>query len=155
MFSSFMRNVFVPALLAVACATASAQTWNAEQQEIWKVEELQWKLSAAKDDSWIEKMVHPNLSYWENDKGAPQTRASLQRWSRYQNESGTVLVQELFPSAITVTGNIAVVQYRYLMARENYKKERETISGRYTDVLLKDGGKWLFIGWSGGDDPKK
>jgi hypothetical protein len=79
----------------------------------------------------------------------------LQRWSRYQNENGTVLVQELFPAAITITGNVAVVQYRYLMARENYKKERESISGRYTDVLLKEGGRWLFIGWSGGDDPKK
>ena len=41
------------------------------------------------------------------------------------------------------------------MARENYKKERETVTGRYTDVLVKDGGRWLFPTWTGGDDRKK
>ena len=60
-----------------------------------------------------------------------------------------------FPVSIVVTGNLAVVHYRYTMARENYRKEREMVSGRYTDILLKDGGSWKFISWSGGDDPKK
>ena len=55
---------------------------------------------------------------------------------------------------MTITGNIAVVQYRYMVARENYKKERETSTGRYMDVLVKEGGRWLFIAWAGGDDPK-
>ena len=36
------------AVLAFAPA-APAQTWSPEQQEVWKLEELQWKLAAAKD----------------------------------------------------------------------------------------------------------
>lgn len=32
---------------------------------------------------------------------------------------------------------------------------REMVTGRYTDVLVKEGGRWLFITWAGGDDPKK
>lgn len=48
-----------------------------------------------------------------------------------------------------------MVHYRYTTARENAKKERETVNGRYTDVLIKEGGRWLFISWAGGDDPKK
>ena len=35
------------------------------------------------------------------------------------------------------------------------KKEREAVTGRYTDVLLKEGGSWRFLAWAGGDDPKK
>lgn len=136
-------------------AVASAQTWTAEQQEIWKFEEQQWKMAAEKDLSWIDTMVHPNLSYWDTDQPMPQNRASLARWSRYSTASMTVLEQELFPISITVTGNVAVAQYRYMTARENDKKERETVTGRYTDVLVKEGGRWLFIAWSGGDDPKK
>jgi hypothetical protein len=132
---------------AVLSAPLAAQTWNAEQQEVWKVEELQWKMSMEKDLSWIDKMVHPNLSYWDSDKPAPQNRASLMRWNRYSNTTGTTLEQELTPHAIVITGNIAVVQY--------LKKEREMAHGRYTDVLVKEGGRWLFIGWAGGDDPKK
>ena len=154
--------VYRVACRALACAVvltwagaASAQTWSAEQQEIWKLEEKQWQMAKDKDLSWIDTMVHPNLSYWGTDSPVPQTKASLARWNRYDNTTATVLEQELFPLSITVTGNIAVVNYRYQIARESYKKERETVHGRYMDVLVKDGGRWLFIAWTGGDDPKK
>ncbi len=153
-----MRNALLGllslAVLAVAASTP-AQTWSADQQEVWRVEEQQWKMAAAKDSSWIEKMVHPNLSYWDSSYPGPQGKASLLLWDRYNNETTTVLQQELFPISITITGGVAVVQYRYAVARENHKKDREMVTGRYTDVLLKDGGTWKFIGWAGGDDPKK
>ena len=149
------RTWLVVLCLALLPTLASAQTWNAEQQEVWKLEEQQWQMSKDKDVSWIDKMVHPNISYWDVDQPGPQNKASLQRWNRYNNANATVLEQELFPISLTITGNIAVVQYRYSVARENYKKERETSTGRYTDVLVKEGGRWLFIAWSGGDDPKK
>jgi len=142
------------ALLGIAF-TASAQTWSPAEQEVWKLEEQQWQMSKDKDLTWIDKMVHANVSYWDVDAQSPQNKASLARWNRYGTTNGTVLEQELSPVAITITGNIAVVQYRYRVARENLKKERETVGGRYTDVLTKDGGKWMFIAWAGGDDPKK
>lgn len=148
------RVLAFAAVLAWAGA-ASAQTWSAEQQELWKLEEKQWQMAKDKDLSWIETMVHPGLSYWSNDSPVPQTRASLARWNRYDNTNTTVLEQELFPLAITITGNVAVVSYHYQIARETYKKERETVHGRYTDVFLRDGGRWLFLAWTGGDDPKK
>jgi hypothetical protein len=141
--------------LVVMAGTASAQTWSPEQQELWKFEDQQWQMAKDKDLSWVEKMVHPNLSYWNTEQPSPQNRASLARWDRYNNTNATVLEQELFPISATITGNVAVMQYRYLVARENYKKERETVSGHYTDVLVKEGGRWLFIAWAGGDDPKK
>jgi hypothetical protein len=108
-----------------------------------------------KDLTWIDTMVHPNLSYWGADSPVPQTKASLSRWNRYDNGNATVLEQELFPHSITITGNVAVVNYHYQIARESYKKERETVRGRYMDVFVKDGGRWLFIAWTGGDEPKK
>jgi hypothetical protein len=148
-------RVLACAVVLTWASAAMAQTWSAEQQEIWKLEEKQWQMAKDKDMSWIETMVHPNLSYWGTDSPVPQTKASLARWNRYDNTNATVLEQELFPLSITVTGNIAVVSYRYQIARESYKKERETVHGRYMDVLVKDGGRWQFIAWAGGDDPKK
>jgi hypothetical protein len=142
-------------VLVALVGTASAQTWSPEQQEIWKLEEQQWQMSKDKDLSWIDKMVHANLSYWETGEAMPQNKASLSRWNKYGNSNNTVLEQEVFPISITITGNVAVVQYYYRIARENYKKERETVTGRYTDVLLKEGGSWRFLAWAGGDDPKK
>lgn len=151
---ALFSNLALLALVAAASA-ASAQTWSPEQQEIWKFEEQQWQMAKDEDLSWIDKMVHPNLSYWGADQHSPQNKASLARWNRYDNTNTTVLEQELFPISVTITGNIAVAHYRYTIARENYKKERETVGGRYTDVLVKEGGRWLFIAWAGGDDPKK
>ena len=150
----------VPIGLLVAALTglvapAAAQTWTPEQQELWRLEEQQWKMSAEKDLSWIETMVHPNISFWQQEQPMPRNRASLARWSKYESGNSTVLEQELFPIAMTITGNVAVAQYRYQVASENYKKERETVTGRYTDVFVKDGGRWKFITWAGGEDPKE
>jgi hypothetical protein len=144
-----------PLAFAVLASAASAQSWSSEQQEVWRLEDQQWQMAKDKDASWIDKMVHSNLSYWDNDQVAPQNKASLTRWNRYGNTNATVLEQEIFPISMTITGNVAVAQYRYTQARENLKKDRETISGRYTDVFMKDGGQWKFIAWAGGEDPKK
>jgi Domain of unknown function (DUF4440) len=134
---------------------AFAQTWSAEQQELWKLEEQQWKMAAAKDTSWMDTMVHPNLRYWETGDPMPRDRASLKRWARYNTENSTVLEQEIFPISATITGNVAVMQYHYIIASENHKKERKTVTGRYTDVLVKENGRWLFVAWAGGDDSEE
>jgi hypothetical protein len=152
------RIVYLATVSLALCAftgLASAQALSQDQQDVWKVEQQQWKLAAAKDASWIDTLLHPNLRYWEAGAPMPRDRASLKHWNRYDSESTTVLEQELFPISTTITGNVAVVQYRYMSAQENYKKERETKTGHYTDVLIKEGGHWLFIAWEGGDDPKK
>ena len=105
--------------------------------------------------SWIDTMVHPNMKFWDTAVPMPRDKASLKHWSRFDADNGSTLEQGLFPISATITGNIAVVQYHYMIARENHKKERETVTGHYTDVLVKEGGRWLFLTWAGGDDPKK
>lgn len=146
-------------VLALATALlsfgAAAQNWNAEQQEVWNLELQQWKMAAAEDLSWIDSMVHPNLSYWESGQPMPQNLASLNRWNRYAAANGATLEQELMPISIAITGNVAVVNYYYQVAREDNDKKREMVTGRYMDVLMKDNGRWKFIAWAGGDDPKK
>ena len=150
----FPSGVLCLVLIGFAAA-AHAQTWTPEQQEIWKLEELQWKMNMDKDATWIDKMCHPNISVWENDRPAPQNKASLTRWNKYSNSSSTVLEQEIFPISLTITGNVAVAQYTYAQVREDYKKDRTSVTGHWTDVFIKEGGRWMFIGWAGGDDPRK
>ena len=62
-----MRIRLMLVLIAVCLfpSVASSQTWTPEQKEIWRLEEQQWKMSAAKDASWIETMV-PRCSHLEN-----------------------------------------------------------------------------------------
>ncbi len=112
--------------LVAQTGTASAQTWSPEQQEIWRLEDQQWKMGAAKVLTWIDTMVHPNISFWDRSFPTPQNKASLSRWAKYGSANGTILEQEIFPISVTITGNVAVAHYHYRVASENYKKERET-----------------------------
>jgi Domain of unknown function (DUF4440) len=155
MFTRIASVAIISLPLWAFAGTASADAGSADQQDVWKLEAQQWKMAAAKDQSWIDSMVHPNMKYWETGAPMPRDKASLKQWSRFDAENSTVLEQEIFPISATITGNVAVVQYNYMIARENYKKERETVTGHYTDVLVKEGGHWLFVAWAGGDDPKK
>ena len=150
----WIRGLLASFALVILASAATAQTWSPEQQEIWRFEEQQWNMSKEKDPSWVDTMVHPNLSYWDTDRPGPQNKASLARWVRYGNTGGTVLEQELFPISIVITGNVAVVHYNYSVASENLKQERESVSGRYTDILVKEDGRWLFLSWAGGDYPQ-
>ena len=153
------RRITPIILMALATAAlagpVSAQTWTAEQQEIWQLEQQQWKMAMAEDLSWIDTMVHPNISYWETGQPMPQNLSSLTRWNRFTAASGATLEQEILPISVVVTGNVAVVNYYYSAVREDHKKDRETVTGRYMDVLMKENGRWRFIAWAGGDDPKK
>jgi hypothetical protein len=146
--------LFASAWLTIS-GLASAQAWNAGQEAIWKLEPQQWKISADKDASRIETMVHKSLRFRETGSPMPRDKASLAHRDLYHSINSTTLEQELFPISATITGDIAVVRYNYMVARENYKKERETVTGHYSDALIKDGGSWRFIAWAGGDDPKK
>ena len=88
-----VRSTFAILALVAVAGKASAQTWSPEQQEIWKFEEQQWQMARDKDLSWIDKMVHPNVSFWDSTRQVPQNKASLARWNRYDNTNGTVLEQ--------------------------------------------------------------
>jgi hypothetical protein len=132
--------IYICLLTLVAISgLAGAQSWSAEQEGLWKLERQQWKMSADKDASWIESMVHKNLRFWETGSPMPRDKASLAQWNRYQSGNSSTLEQEIFPISATITGNIAVLQYNYMVPRENAKKERETVTGHYTDVMIKDG----------------
>jgi len=155
MFRKFLSVAAVSLAICGFASTAAAQNWAADQQEVWQFEQQQWKMAAAKDVSWIDTMVHPNMRFWETGSPMPRDKASLKHWSRFDSENATVLQQEIFPISATITGNIAVVQYHYRVASENYKKERQTETGHYTDVLVKENGRWMFIAWAGGADQKE
>ena len=139
------RFLCLLALFGVA-AIASAQNWTPEQQEIWRFEEQQWKLAAAEDASWVDTMVHPNLSFWETAQSAPRNKASLQRWNRYSYANSAVLEHEIFPVSGVITGNVAVVNYTYQVAQEDHKKERKMVTGRYTDILGQRKGQVVVPG---------
>jgi len=136
----------------IAVSPAYGQTWSKKQLEVWKVIEVSWKAIMDKED-WIVTYLHEDALVWEHGQPMPRDKSSARKWNRYGIENSTTLLQELYPVGIIVHNNTAIAHYFYSVAAEDRKDERKTVHGRYTDILVKEKGKWLFLSWSGGDDP--
>lgn len=151
-----MRHLLtVIVLMSAFGATVSqahGQTWSKKQLEVWKVIEVSWKAIMDKED-WTTSYLHEKFLGWDNARPMPQDKSSARKWNRYGIENSTTLLQELYPVGIIVHDNTAIVHYFYSQAAEDRKEERKTVHGRYTDILVKEKGKWRFMGWSGGDNP--
>ena len=57
----------------------------------------------------------------------------------------------LTPEAIWVKGDFAVVHYYYSDVTKDKDGKTSTDSGRWTDILIKKGDKWVMIGDHGGE----
>jgi ketosteroid isomerase-like protein len=146
--------VLVSMIAFVFPLSVAAQAWDSDQTEVWKTIVAQWEASQAKDLTWIENDLHPEFLGWSDENPMPSSKAAVQRWTGYSVENSTTLAQELYPVGIVVAGSTAVAHYFYSTAAEGRDGKRKTTHGRYTDVLIKQGDRWLFIAWRGGDDPK-
>jgi hypothetical protein len=106
----------------------------------------------SKDFSANENLLHSSFLGWTRDTPMPRDKASTQRWSKYEFADSNVIELELSPVGIVVAGSTAVAHYYYSQATENSEGKRETVHGRYTDILVRDGGEWRFVAWQGGEE---
>ena len=133
---------------------SKAQQWTSEQQEVWKTVNAQWQ--ADKDGkNWVDEFVHPDCFGWNNSNPMPSNRNNINRWFKAYQSISKTLEYQITPAAIIVKGNFAIAHYYYVVLNENYDKKIERETGRWTDILIKEGDKWLFIAWQGGADKSK
>jgi len=138
------------ALMAILVAPAAiGQEWSAEQQEVWKVVKWTWEVDPGTD--WCAEVCHPNLLAWGNDAPAPRNREQIRKWWKRGQETSKDLDAEVTPIGIAIQGDTAVAHYYYSQLSENKEGKRTTEHGRYTDVLIREDGKWMYFTWSGGE----
>jgi hypothetical protein len=143
--------LFVILLIVFFSNSILAQQWSTEQQEVWKTINAQWQ--ADKDGkNWVDEFVHPDCFGWNNSTPMPSNKSNITRWFKAYQSISKTLEYQITPAAIIVKDNFAVAHYYYVILNENYDKKMEREIGRWTDILIKEGNKWLFIGWQGGED---
>ena len=136
--------------------SAFAQSWTDAQAAAWKVSADTWERDLKQDSGWIEDATHAAVTGWGSDYPAPRNRASLLRWADHGKTVSKMTMYDLSPLAITVTEHAAVVHYYYTTASKAALDGKvETVHGRCTDTLVRDGGQWKFLGWSCSDEPKR
>jgi ketosteroid isomerase-like protein len=97
---------------------------------------------------------HQDYTGWDDNSPLPTTKEDSRKWLTYYMQGGKIGVYDIKPVAIKVYGDFAFVHYYYsLVMEKDGKKEAE--NGRWTDILMKQGTKWVMIGDNGGSAKKE
>jgi hypothetical protein len=154
-----MKKVFIApfALLSfilLAPTLLHAQEWSAVQKEVWKNVEAYWGLYAQGNLEGYMGYVHTDYRGWSYNSALPSDKASSQKWVDHDIKTTKTLVYDVKPVAIQIHGNIAFVHYYYAQLVKDVEGKEKASSGRWTDILMKQGDKWVMIGDHGGQTSK-
>lgn len=129
-------------------ANAQQPTWNDSQMEVWTIVEKSWVDDAAENGNWPDNYIHDKYVTWGADSGGPVYKDTSIKWSRFGDKDTDTLIYEISPAAITVEGSTAVVNYYATTVTKTADGSRERSVVRISEVLVKDGNKWLFLAGS-------
>lgn len=129
-------------------AYAQQPSWTDAQMEVWKLVEQSWVDDAAENGNWPDNYIHDKYVTWGADSGGPVYKDASIKWSRFGDKDTDTLIYEISPAAITVEGSTAVVNYYATTVTKTANDSRERSVVRISEVLVKDGNKWLFLAGS-------
>lgn len=96
---------------------------------------------------------HDDFLGWANDMPAPRDKAWQRVRAPLDYAGSDVIASSIQPLAVRIYGNVAIVHYYlYRLSRDKAGKDIPA-RVRWTDVLLKQGNRWVWIADHGGADP--
>ncbi len=134
---------------------AKAQTWTAEQKSVWAGVEEYWAASVSSNPMSFLNYFDDSYTGWSYAHETPGTKSDAVKSLSYWLNKGKVQYYVITPAKIWVSGDFAYVHYYYTQVTEGADGKPNTERGRWTDILMKKGGKWLLIGDHGGEIKKE
>lgn len=151
----FIKSSLVILFLFVLFAGSGiAQQWSAEQLDVWKSVQTYNELARKGDVNGFLSYFDDSFVGWPYASDASHTKAIRAEWIKYFLPISTNLVTTITPEAIWVKGDFAFVHYYYSSVDKDKDGKISTTSGRWTDILMKKGDRWVMIGDHGGQTSK-
>lgn len=146
-----MQKIFKIALAVGLLLPLSVfgEDWTTAQQEVLAFEEA---CVTTNDVNDFNACFHEDFEGWGMDATVPTTKAD--RTGLFENGFASFDADVLLfkPLSVIVKGNMAVVNYLTVTKITNKATDEVTYeTQRWTDVCLKDGGKWTWIADHGVD----
>ena len=142
--------VLAAVLLATLPSAVSAGDWSAEQKEVWGAIEACDQAYAAKNSDVFLDCIHDDFSGWLYTEPVPRGKSTFENIGMHFFKTRDVVASELRPIDIEVYDNVAVIHYFFVNVTKDPKGEESYEQGRWTDIMLKEGGKWRWIADHGG-----
>ena len=127
-----------------------AQQWSAEQKEVWAGVEKYWDVNQSNPMDFLQYFDDSYLG-WNYQNEAPSVKSDVTKSFGYWTKKGKEQYHILTPAKIWVNGDFAYVHYYYTQVLESTDGKPTTERGRWTDILMKKGGKWMLVGDHGGE----
>ena len=127
-----------------------AQQWSPEQKDVWAGVEKYWQVNQNNPMDFLDYFDDSYLG-WSYDNEAPSTKSDATKSFSYWTKKGKEQFHILTPAKIWVSGDFAFVHYYYSQVMESNDGKSKTEKGRWTDILMKKGGKWMLVGDHGGE----
>ena len=140
-----LRVILLAALVVVVSSTDSVlgQNWTPEQQEVLDALDRNYDIWASGDTEAYIDTYHDDYVGWWGGSPLPATKEMTAKGTRHY-AGGKVHLYSIWPLAVLVHGDVAVVHYGRRTITENADGETRDARARCTDVLLKDGEVWYF-----------
>ena len=98
--------------------------------------------------------VHDDYLGWNIGSALPDNKAAVRKFVEYAFKTSKTLVSSIKPVGIGIFGNVAYAHYYYSVIYKDAEGKEKSESGRWTDILMKQGDKWVMIGDHGGRTSK-
>jgi len=152
-FKSLLLTVLV--ITGFGFSSLKAQEWSAAQKEVWKNVNDYWALMAKGDINGFFEYFHTDYIGWDNGDALPSTKEESRKMFTFFYTGVKVPVYQIKPVAIKVYGDFAFADYTYFMFMEMPDGKKKSEKGTWTDILTKQGNKWVMIGDHGGATEEK
>lgn len=127
-----------------------AQQWSPAQQEVWRGVESYWGLFASEDIDGFLSYLHEDFTGWSYGAALPRTKADMEKSLALSFATSETTIYDIKPVAIRLHGDVAIVHYYFDRTYLDDKGDHHTATGRWTDILVRQGDRWVMIGDHGG-----
>ncbi len=146
----FYTVIIALVMFGSLAGTLQAQEWSGKQKEVWSNISTYWDLFAKGDADGMLSYFHADYNGWDVNDPLPSGKASTEKGLKHFLAGNQIVLHRIQPVAINVQGNFAIVHYYYNMTIKNAEGKESSSGGRWTDILRKEGDKWMLIGDHGG-----
>ncbi len=129
--------------------------FSQEQRALWEHVGNLWAMSKARNESQIRAALHPRYVGWDMNVALPHDRDAATQ--SVLGDAPVLREYDLRPLSVQIYGGlVGVVHYSYFAKVVPRSGQTLTVTGKWSEVYLKQDGHWMMVSVSGRpDEPRQ